>query len=553
MTDPRVQAYLAFLKSPQADQLLPNARITYVTSAQTFRGADAILSNAILNARHVKKSEKVISTHIASDSIVFETVTTIEFVNGTGSYVTGLDKNFVVDNTVILPVIHSVIFEVDKIKSVRLFWDQGTMLKQLNIIGSRGNSWPIVSGSDQEKLMISDAVPSNNTVPVEKTTEAFSPRKQFDISQLEPEIEVVLPRPAVVPAAASSKPQTRSFQDMVDAQTGPLPQSPRRQGKAPETYNIFDEKNQQPLPARHMKGPAATSENLSTPSHVRAKRFNAKNFEPHFKFGTPDQQPSPYSKTRANMHPQPDEVKWDYNGELQIDDKQVTGPGRRDMVSNFELSDESPISSQRFSGIKIAGNGMGGHRGKAQWSLNMGADDSDSLVPQNQGNNVRKDLVSSLELTDASVSQNEDQNGRFNGIKIAGNGMGSRGKPQWSWNMGSDATEANPSDRATTSTSARPAPLEMETNTGNITKQSASSAETFESVQTEKQAQGSRFNGIKISGNGMGGRGKPGWSWDMAGSEDNMPAQKKYQGRITSHRQFVSSWSFGNDESGKEN
>ncbi|KAK9365009.1 hypothetical protein V1509DRAFT_655822 [Lipomyces kononenkoae] len=536
MADPRVQAYLAFLKSPRADQLLPNARVTYVTSAQVYSGAEAILSNAILNARHVKKSEKIISTHVASDSIVFETVTTIEFVNGTGSYVTGLDKNFVVDNTVILPVIHSVIFDVDKIKSVRLFWDQATMLKQLNIIGSRGNSWPIVSGSDQENLMISDAVPSNNPAPVVEKTEAFTPRKKFDISQLEPEIEVVLPRPAVVPAAPSSKPEPRSFQDMIDAQTGPLPQSPRRQGKAPEAYDIFDEKNQKPLPARHMKGPAPATENLSTPSHVRAKRFNSKNFEPHFKFGTPDQKPSPYSKTRANMHPQPDEVKWDYNAEVGIDEKLVTGQDRHDHSSNL---------SQRFNGIKIAGNGMGG-RGKPQWSLNMGADDSDARVLQNQGSSVRKDLA------DSSRSQTEDQS-RSNGIKIAGNGMGGRGKPQWSWDTGSEATEVSPSDRTTMSTSAKPAPLEMETNTGNINKDPASSVELRGSMQPEKQEQGTRFNGIKIFGNGMGGRGKPSWSWDMNESEDNVPAQNKYQGRITSHRQFVSSWSFGNDESEKEN
>ncbi|KAK9312519.1 hypothetical protein V1522DRAFT_366676 [Lipomyces starkeyi] len=549
MSDPRVQAYVTFLNSPQATHLLPNARVTYVTSSQVFDGTEAILSNAILNARHVKKSEKIISTHIASNSIVLETVTTIEFVNGTGSYVTGLDKNFVVDNTVILPVIHTVIFEADKIKSIRLFWDQGTMLKQLNIIGSRGNIWPIVSGRDQEKLMISDVVPSSKLVPVGEKTETFSPRNQLDISQLEPEIEVVLPRPAVIPTAASSKPQSRSLEDMIDSQAGPTPPSPRRQGKAPEVYDIFDEKNQQPLPARHMKGPAPTSENLSTPNHVRAKRFNAKNFEAHFKFGTPDQKPSPYSKTRANMHPQPDELQWDYNAEKGVDETQVPGNGRRDMVSNFELKDASPAPAQHFNGIKIAGNGMGG-RGKPQWSLNMGADDSDEPIQQKPAKNARKDLVSNLQLTDASPSQKEDQNGRFNGIKIAGNGMGGRGKPQWSWDMESEVVEVKPAALTMTSTSAKPAPLELETNTGNIRKDLAP---TVGSEQTQKQAQGGRFDGIKIAGNGMGGRGKPAWSWDMGSEEARPVTSSKYQGRLASHRQFVSSWSFGNDDSDKEN
>ncbi|KAJ8097913.1 hypothetical protein POJ06DRAFT_260455 [Lipomyces tetrasporus] len=564
MTDTRTQTYKAFLQSPQDTHLSGNARVTYVTSGQAFDGPDAIISNAILNARHLKKSEKITSTHIGSDSIVLETVTTIEFVNGTGSYVTGLDKNFVVNNTVVLPIIHVVILDGDKIKSVRLYWDQGTMLKQLNIIGSRGNVWPIVSGSAQEKLVISDAVPSTNPVPVVEKSESFSPRKHFDISQLEPEVAVALPRRASIAPAVPCKPQPRSFQDMIDSQDGPIPPSPRRQGKAPETHNIFNEKNQQPLPVRAMKGPARSSQNVSTPDQVRAQRFNAKNFEPHFKFGTPDQKPSPYSKTRANMHPQPDEPKWDYDAEKGVDESHVPGNGRRDMVTNFELNDASPAPAQRFNGIKIAGNGMGS-RGKAQWSLNMNADDDGTVQPKPVGN-VRKDLISSFQLTDSSPSQKEDQSGHFNGIKVAGNGMGGRGKPQWSWDTADDDQEVKSEAPTTTSSSTKPAPLEPQTNTGNIRKDLASNVSFSGSAQTQKHAQDGRFNGIKIAGNGMGGRGKPQWSWDMR-TEEEEPANRsisvpqkqvessapKYQGRLASHRQFVSSWSFGNDESDKEN
>jgi len=55
-----------------------------------------------------------------------------------------------------LPQIHTVQFDQDnKIKSIRLYWDQGTLLKQVGVIGSRGNNWPIRDGREQARLISS--------------------------------------------------------------------------------------------------------------------------------------------------------------------------------------------------------------------------------------------------------------------------------------------------------------------------------------------------------------------------------------------------------------
>ncbi|KAK9456246.1 hypothetical protein V1511DRAFT_496953 [Dipodascopsis uninucleata] len=424
-----LDVYKTFLLHPSADLLADDARFTYVTSLQVFNGSAAILHHLVQSSRLLKKSENIISAHQAADSVVLETSTTIEYLNGTGSYVHGLDKNFVVDNTVTLPIIHSVVFQNGKIKSIRLFWDQGTMLKQINIIGTRGNIWPIFNGIEQEKLLVSDATPSDNPSPQSATIRATPspPKKQYDVSEQEPDAEMPYSRPAVVPPSESSKPPSRSFQDIVDSQTGPVPRSPARQGTAPQSVDIFA--------------------NSDTPEQIRAKRiFNQKNFEPHWKFGTPEKPLSPYTKTRANMKPQPDELTWDYDSKTGKPEPQA-GQFRKDLYSQFEISDQSPMPQGRFEGIKIHGNGMGSHSSRPQWHIGMGlSDDEEESVEKktttpfsqsSNNSNIRKDIYSDTDLGAKSpVSATTD---RFQGINIQGNGMGSRaGKTQWTWAVEDD-------------------------------------------------------------------------------------------------------------------
>jgi hypothetical protein len=51
---------------------------------------------------------------------------------------------------VTFPVIHVVDFDADqKIKQIRLSWDQGTLLKQVEAVGRTGRNWPIRDGKAQ--------------------------------------------------------------------------------------------------------------------------------------------------------------------------------------------------------------------------------------------------------------------------------------------------------------------------------------------------------------------------------------------------------------------
>src|SRR5579859_3693393 len=46
-----------------------------------------------------------------------------------------------------------VVFNGGKIRSIRVFWDQATVLKQLEIVGARGRGWPITDGTAQIELI----------------------------------------------------------------------------------------------------------------------------------------------------------------------------------------------------------------------------------------------------------------------------------------------------------------------------------------------------------------------------------------------------------------
>ena len=69
-------------------------------------------------------------------------------------------------------------FTGGKIRSVRVYWDQATVLKQLEIVGARGRGWPITDGSKQIDLItktgISNSIVSNITVVSQPETKVES-------------------------------------------------------------------------------------------------------------------------------------------------------------------------------------------------------------------------------------------------------------------------------------------------------------------------------------------------------------------------------------------
>ncbi|GFF38687.1 DNA-directed RNA polymerase II subunit rpb7 [Aspergillus udagawae] len=147
--------YQRFLANPKSVPLAANASLIYVTTATQFDGADAIVSHLTKQETVVKKkSADIIGAIEGSDSLCLDVEVTLEFVSGGGAYLPSLDDNFLADRVASFPTVHIVRFDSEnQIQNVRIYWDQASLLKQVDVIGARGRGWPIRDAKDQTRLI----------------------------------------------------------------------------------------------------------------------------------------------------------------------------------------------------------------------------------------------------------------------------------------------------------------------------------------------------------------------------------------------------------------
>ncbi|GAB1310396.1 NTF2 domain-containing protein [Madurella fahalii] len=148
-------AYKQFLAAPNSSALAEDASLHYVTTTSSFAGATDIIKHlAALRNKIKKKKEEALFALEARNVLVLEAETTLEFVTSGGPYLPGLDDNFLADRTVYLLVTHIVTFDGEgKIAQIRQSWDQGSLLKQVEVIGRSGQNWPIRDSKEQINLV----------------------------------------------------------------------------------------------------------------------------------------------------------------------------------------------------------------------------------------------------------------------------------------------------------------------------------------------------------------------------------------------------------------
>lgn len=208
--------YERFLASPDQLSLSEHAALHYVTTLTSFSDPASVVKHLETQGRTAvrKKSEKVISVVEGSNSLALEVEVTLEFVSDGGAYLPKLD-NFVTDKIVTLPMVcafascdlytlidpaqtHFVQFDnANKIQQIRLSWDQGSLLKQVDVIGASGRNWPISDGSAQLTLVKS----SSNPAPAPQATVTSPPRGRE-----------MKPAP-VAPASRSMSPNKKHIKD----------------------------------------------------------------------------------------------------------------------------------------------------------------------------------------------------------------------------------------------------------------------------------------------------------------------------------------------------
>ncbi|XHG03333.1 hypothetical protein AWENTII_006644 [Aspergillus wentii] len=148
--------YQRFLADPRSVPVAADISLIYVTTTTRVDKADFVVNHLIKQQQKVveKKSEKVIDVVEGPDSLCLDVETTLEFLSGGGAYLPSIDDNFLADRVVTFPTIHIVRFNSEKqIQQVRIYWEQASLLKQVEVIGSRARGWPIRDAIEQTRLI----------------------------------------------------------------------------------------------------------------------------------------------------------------------------------------------------------------------------------------------------------------------------------------------------------------------------------------------------------------------------------------------------------------
>lgn len=98
--------YARFLATPSTSALADNASLHYVSTTTSINDATAIIKHLAVQEKLLKKTkQKIVDAIEGSHGLSVDVETTIEFNNGGGAYLPGLDDNFVADRTVTFPMV----------------------------------------------------------------------------------------------------------------------------------------------------------------------------------------------------------------------------------------------------------------------------------------------------------------------------------------------------------------------------------------------------------------------------------------------------------------
>ncbi|KAJ5124917.1 uncharacterized protein N7515_008742 [Penicillium bovifimosum] len=449
--------YQRFLDSPRSAKLADDVSLIYVPTTTKFEQADNVITHVLKNAKVVKtKSQQIIGAIEGSDSLCLDMETTLEFTEGGGVYLPHLDDNFLADRVATFPTIHIVHFDAhQQIKQIRIYWDQGSLLKQVEVIGARGRQWPIRDGKDQTRLLrnaeTARATPSQlaspqTTLPTrssspgkrrirdpyaaESLTELLSPSKET--AEIERRAAEAAARPAssssgkrytkdpygagslteilsptkqapapVAPFAPSSgRPATRNFSDIF-VRDDDVPDSPSKpQRRAPRTIE------EEEKPAKPAVGPVDEDRSFYK---THAGKFS------HFEVGADNSEREVKNESRHAQHYH--KAHWEF-GDFSTPDKasrSTHGPRgreelnvsklRRDVDHHFELNDDKEddgriIGSFQGRGQRLYENRLFDDEGQPKLSDREQKDEP--LAITGNAANRKKNFVSQFEIVDDS-------------------------------------------------------------------------------------------------------------------------------------------------------
>ena len=98
--------YARFLATPSTGALADNASLHYISTLTSITDATAIIKHLSVQEKGLKKTkQKFLDAIEGSHGLSVDVETTIEFKNGGGAYLPGLDDNFISDRRVTFPMV----------------------------------------------------------------------------------------------------------------------------------------------------------------------------------------------------------------------------------------------------------------------------------------------------------------------------------------------------------------------------------------------------------------------------------------------------------------
>ncbi|KAK4240048.1 hypothetical protein C8A03DRAFT_42423 [Achaetomium macrosporum] len=385
-------AYKQFLAAPSSSALTEDASLHYTTTTSSFTGATEIIKHlGSVRNKIKKKKEDALFAIENQHALALEVETTLEFITSGGPYLPGLDDNFLADRTVYIVVTHIVTFNDEgKIKSIRQSWDQGALLKQVEVIGRSGQNWPIRDSKEQISLIAKcvkgDGVPAAPTQVLPTRSRGSStnamrdPHATLDLFAPREELENV--PAAVVSPYAGRRPRQRSFTEILGDEPIEEPGSPsngRERSQSPSKMvapKVGAGKNFQPprLFESEEDDASTDTQHERTQSLGRVVRPDPKKYE-HFEFDdgsqsqeAPTPKPAPQQRSKRDsqwsfedfvtpqkpvatrgMHRARDVRHWGEDNDV-LENTPAPRPAvakpRRDAEAHFELVDDGPASEE---------------------------------------------------------------------------------------------------------------------------------------------------------------------------------------------------------------
>lgn len=301
------------------------------------------------------------------------------------------------------------------IQSIRLNWDQGSLLKQIDVIGARARAWPIRDGKDQIRLIASSAArhtqsngslksattngqshktsPSKGSRSGNNTATSRDPHTSLEIFAPRDEAEDESSRrpAAAAPKSASARPPPRDYGDLFAGEEteAPRPASPQKENRPlpktqtakPEPRDYHDlfvgpESDASPASKGKLNSPL---KNITSPIPTAPKGGAGKNFQPmrlfenigteasnqpqahkapnpkkygHFEFGDGDEDPSEQRPLSAKAKTQKHQSQWDFQDFMTPE--KVRGKSRPNETRHFALDeDESVKNSPVKNAVKV--------------------------------------------------------------------------------------------------------------------------------------------------------------------------------------------------------